>query len=106
VSRRWQVRPVDLGLDERDRHVLAHPVDREAEPERVTDEPGDLFFALANLARHLETDPEAALRHANAKFMRRFQAIEAHFAAAGRELTEAGLDELETVWRQVKRNES
>jgi ATP diphosphatase len=77
-----------------------------AAPERIADELGDLLFALANLARHMETDPEAALRHANAKFLRRFQAIEAHFTAAGRELTEASLDELETVWREVKRNES
>ena len=73
--------------------------------ERVTDELGDLLFALANLARHLDSDPEAALRHANAKFTRRFQAIEARFAAAGRELTEASLAELEAVWREVKKAE-
>ena len=70
--------------------------------DRVTDELGDLLFALANLARHLDTDPEAALRHANAKFTRRFQAIEARFADAGRELTEASLDELEDAWQAVK----
>ena len=70
------------------------------------DELGDLFFALANLARHLDTDPEAALRHANAKFLRRFQAIEARYAAAGRQLTEASLDELETAWQAVKQDES
>ena len=70
--------------------------------DRVTDELGDLLFALANLARHLDTDPEAALRHANAKFTRRFQAIEARYADAGRELTEASLDELEDAWQAVK----
>lgn len=74
-------------------------------PERVTDELGDLFFVLANLARHLDRDPEAALRHANAKFTRRFQAIEAHFAAAGRELSEASLAEMEAVWQDVKKAE-
>jgi len=74
-------------------------------PERVTDELGDLFFVLANLARHLDTDPEAALRHGNAKFTRRFQAIEARFAAEGRELTQASLEELEAVWQQVKKAE-
>ena len=73
--------------------------------DRVTDELGDLLFALANLARHLDTDPEAALRHANAKFLRRFQAIEARYADAGRELTEASLDELEDAWREVKKAE-
>ena len=74
-------------------------------PERVADELGDLLFALANLARHLDADPEAALRHATAKFMRRFQAIEARYADAGRELTEASLDELEDAWRAVKQAE-
>ena len=74
-------------------------------PERVTDELGDLFFVLANLARHLDSDPEAALRHANAKFTRRFQAIEARFAAAGRELSEASLAEMEAVWQDVKKAE-
>jgi len=74
-------------------------------PERVADELGDLLFALANLARHLDADPEAALRHATAKFMRRFQAIEARYADAGRALTEASLDELEDAWRAVKQAE-
>ncbi len=74
-------------------------------PERVTDELGDLLFALANLARHLDRDPETALRHANAKFTRRFQAIEARFAAEGRELTEASLAEMEAVWQDVKKAE-
>ena len=85
---------------------LKQEISNGSPPERVVDELGDLFFVLANLARHLDTDPEAALRHANAKFMRRFQAIEERFAAAGRELTEASLDELEDAWRAVKRNES
>ncbi len=76
-----------------------------AGPNRITDELGDLLFVVANLARHLETDPEAALRHANAKFMRRFQAIEARYDAAGRKLTEAGLEELEDAWQAVKADE-
>ena len=85
---------------------LKQEIRDQSPPERIADELGDLLFALANLARHLDSDPEAALRHANAKFTRRFQAIEARFAAAGRELAEAGLDELEDAWRAVKRDES
>ena len=85
---------------------LKAEISDQAPPERVIDELGDLFFALANLARHLDPDPEAALRHANAKFLRRFQAIEARYAAAGQELTEASLDELETAWQAVKQDES
>ncbi len=85
---------------------LKQEISSGAKPERIADELGDLFFALTNLARHLDSDPETALRHANAKFTRRFQAIEARFAAEGRELTEAGLEELEAAWRTVKRDES
>ena len=57
---------------------------------------------MVNLARHLDTDPEAALRHGNAKFERRFHAIEDRFAAEGRELSEASLEELEQAWRAAK----
>ena len=71
-------------------------------PDRIQDEIGDLLFAVVNLARHLDADPEAALRHGNAKFERRFHAIEARFAAEGRELSEASLTELEEAWRAAK----
>ncbi len=77
-----------------------------AAPDRIQDEIGDLLFAVANLARHLDTDPEAALRHGNAKFERRFHAIEARFAAEGRELSAASLEELEEAWQAAKRDES
>lgn len=73
-----------------------------APPERVEDELGDLLFALANLARHLEIDPEAALRRCNAKFERRFRQIEARFAAAGRALDSVSLDDMEAAWQAAK----
>lgn len=60
------------------------------------------MFALVNLARRLEVDPDAALRRTNAKFERRFQAIERHFAAQARDLDEVALDEMEAVWRGAK----
>ena len=52
--------------------------------DRVEEEYGDLLFVMANLARHLKVDPEAALRRANAKFDRRFRAIENSLRAEGR----------------------
>jgi len=70
--------------------------------QRVSDEIGDLLFAVVNLARHLQADPEAALRHANAKFERRFRQVEAELAHAGRSPDDAGLDELEALWQRVK----
>ena len=68
-------------------------------------EVGDLLFALANLARHLKVDPEAALRRCNAKFERRFHAIETALAAEGRRPENASLEEMEALWQQAKRAE-
>jgi ATP diphosphatase len=69
---------------------------------RLLDEVGDLLFAVVNLARHLEVDPEGALRHANGKFERRFRQVEDQLAAAGRKPADASLDELEALWQRAK----
>jgi ATP diphosphatase len=66
------------------------------------EEVGDLLFALANLARHLGVDPEAAIRGANAKFERRFSHIEARLAAEGRKPEGATLDEMDALWNEAK----
>ncbi|MFB2530903.1 nucleoside triphosphate pyrophosphohydrolase [Paracoccus sp. p3-h83] len=68
----------------------------------LTDEFGDLLFVMANLARHLKIDPEAALRGANAKFTRRFQGIEARLAAEGRSPADSDLAEMDALWNAVK----
>ena len=73
-----------------------------ASHDRLSDEIGDLLFAAVNLARHLEVDAEAALRQANAKFERRFRAIEGELRARGRRLEDASLDEMEALWQQAK----
>jgi MazG family protein len=69
---------------------------------RAEEEMGDLLFAIANLSRKLGIEPEAALRRANEKFTARFDAVERGFAARGRTLTEASLEEMETEWQRVK----
>jgi ATP diphosphatase len=71
-------------------------------PERMEDEIGDLLFAAANLARHFRVDAETALRGANAKFERRFRAIERALAAQGRSPSDATLDEMERLWTEAK----
>ncbi len=71
----------------------------------VEEEFGDLMFVMANLARHMDVDPEAALRKANAKFTRRFEAIEQRLADQGRHPTEASLDEMDAIWNAVKQDE-
>ena len=72
---------------------------------RVLEEYGDLMFVMANLARHLKVDPEAALRAANAKFTRRFEAIEAALAARGRTPAQSDLAEMDALWNAAKRAE-
>ncbi len=69
---------------------------------RVREEYGDLMFVMANLARHLRLDPEAALRDANAKFIRRFAAIEAALADEGRKPAESTLAEMDALWDAAK----
>jgi ATP diphosphatase len=69
---------------------------------RLADEVGDMLFVLANLARKLDLDPEACLRGANAKFERRFGAIEAALAAQGRSPDDASLAEMEAHWQAAK----
>ena len=68
----------------------------------VEEEVGDLLFAVTNLARHLEVDPESALRAANRKFTERFAALEAAFAKRGVALRDASLEEMEAEWQRVK----
>ena len=70
---------------------------------RAEEELGDLLFAIANLSRKLGVEPETALRKANAKFARRFTAMESHVLAGGQKLADVPLAELELVWEQVKR---
>jgi MazG family protein len=74
----------------------------EADKTRVRDELGDVLFAVANIARHLQVEPEAALKVTNRKFRRRFQHIERGLHARGRSLDAATLDEMEALWQEAK----
>jgi nucleoside triphosphate diphosphatase len=69
---------------------------------RVEEEYGDLLFVVANLARHLDIDAEAALRGANQKFIRRFQAIEQRLAQRGKAPETSDLAEMDKLWNEVK----
>jgi ATP diphosphatase len=68
-------------------------------------EVGDLLFAVVNLARHLDLDPEATLRAANHKFERRFTAIERALAARGKRPQDSTLAEMDALWDDAKRAE-
>ena len=84
---------------------IRHEMTTGGGPDRLRDEVGDLLFAVVNLARHLEVDPEGALRGSNLKFERRFRRIEDLLAADGRSPKDASLDELEALWVRVKMEE-
>jgi len=71
----------------------------------VTEEFGDLLFVMANLARHLKIDPEAALRAANSKFTRRFGRIEDWLAESARRPEDSDLAEMDALWNRAKAEE-
>jgi ATP diphosphatase len=82
------------------------PVERRAgRKERLRDEVGDLLFTVANLARKLDLDPEAALAGALIKFHRRFAHLERALAERGRHLADATLPEMDQLWEEAKRAE-
>lgn len=76
------------------------------EQDRAAAEVGDLLFAVVNLARHLNVDPDAALRVANWKFRRRFAAIETALAARGKTPADATLAEMDDLWNAAKAAEA
>ncbi|MDG1375649.1 MAG: nucleoside triphosphate pyrophosphohydrolase [Yoonia sp.] len=70
--------------------------------DQVTEEFGDLMFVMANLARHLGVDPEAAMRSTNAKFIRRFNAVEDALAVRGKTPAQSDLAEMDALWDEIK----
>ncbi|MBP5273461.1 MAG: nucleoside triphosphate pyrophosphohydrolase, partial [Abditibacteriota bacterium] len=77
----------------------------EGDPDHVREELGDVLFVLCALANKLNTDPELALQEANAKFERRFRAMETAITEGGRELKDCSLEEMDAVWDMVKEEE-
>ena len=108
-------RAARVGFDWPDTEQVLDKIDEElsevreamAEGDRahIQEEIGDLLFAIANLARKLQMDPETALREANAKFERRFRGVEAQLIAQGSSVQEADLAAMEAMWLTVKETE-
>lgn len=80
-------------------------IENDAPQERITDEIGDLLFVTTILARHSGVDPESALRHANAKFERRFRRMEAMAKEQGHDMKDLNLQQQDALWNQVKDEE-
>jgi tetrapyrrole methylase family protein/MazG family protein len=70
---------------------------------KITEEFGDLLFALVNLSRFIKVNPEDALRQAVEKFMGRFRKVERILAAEGKDLLDASLEEMDAVWNRIKK---
>ncbi len=83
---------------------LAEARDKLSQTE-IEEEFGDMLFVIANLARHLNIEPEAALRATNAKFVRRFEAVETKLAALGKRPEDSDLAEMDALWDAVKADE-
>ena len=117
LTRAWklQARASTVGFDWNDARLVLDKVREETaeidealasgDKAAIAEEIGDLLFVVANLARHVDADPEGCLQAANAKFERRFKGIEQALEAQGRTATEATLDEMEALWQAVKRSE-
>lgn len=107
-----QKRAARVGFDWPDiSHVLDKLVEESKElteakdslpQDKIEEEMGDLLFVMANLARHMDIDPEAALRRANAKFVRRFEYIEAELEKRGKRPEDSSLDEMDTIWNEIR----
>ncbi|WID97016.1 nucleoside triphosphate pyrophosphohydrolase [Bosea vestrisii] len=117
LTRAWklQAKASTVGFDWNDARLVLDKIREETaevdealasgDKAAIKEEIGDLLFVIANLARHVDADPEACLTAANAKFERRFAGIEAALDGQGREPQQASLEELEALWQQVKRAE-
>ena len=98
----WNDARLVLAKIQEEAREIEEALDAGASKEKVAGEVGDLLFAVANLARHLDADPEAALRTTNAKFERRFAHIEASLARVGKTTAQASLEEMDALWNEAK----
>lgn len=114
-AEKLQRKAATVGFDWTDRRAVVDKIREELREVEETldstdraaqqDEIGDLLFAVANLARHLEIDPEAALRGTNAKFERRFHFIEQVVEDKGASMSDVSLEDMEDIWQEAKRRE-
>lgn len=101
-----------VGFDWQDKEQIFEKIDEETaelrqaiagnETEHIAEEIGDLLFAVVNLARHLDVEPETALKRTNRKFRERFKFIEQELAKQGRSVDDADLAEMDTLWNKAK----
>lgn len=92
-------------LDELEQTLSAEKLLQPDQAAAAEEELGDFLFVVANIARHLKIDPEAALTGANQKFLRRFAFIEDKLATTGRRPAQSNLEEMDALWDEAKSQE-
>jgi ATP diphosphatase len=112
AARKLQARAAEVGFDWPDKAPVLDKIDEETGEVRaalaggdaaeIAEEIGDLLFAVVNLARHCEVDPDMALRRTNTKFATRFAAVEQGLAARGKAFADTDLAEMESLWQAAK----
>ncbi|HEY8543143.1 MAG TPA: MazG nucleotide pyrophosphohydrolase domain-containing protein, partial [Pseudothermotoga sp.] len=116
LARRIQENAAAVGFDWPDVSGALQKIDEEIQElkevmekdqkDKLEEELGDLLFAVVNVARFLDLDPEIALRKATEKFVRRFQIVEEFARARGLDMKKLSLAQLDALWEEVKGGES
>ena len=101
----WESIPPILDKIIEELEEVKQEIEQQSDHQLIEDEIGDLFFAVSNLARHLEVDPEKSIRRSNAKFERRFKAVEALALKQDRQLENMTIDEMEALYQKIKQME-
>lgn len=99
------INPVFDKIDE-EMEELKEEINSGLSATRIKEEYGDFLFVVANLGRHLGVDPETALKEANNKFTRRFKAVETKLTKINKKPENSDLNEMDTLWNEVKAEES
>ena len=98
-----EVGPVFDKVLEEIEEVRAEVYTQQQQQDKIEDEIGDLFFAVVNLSRHLDVNPDLALKKANEKFCKRFLLVQKFAANEDLELTSLRFDALERLWQKAKK---
>ncbi len=98
------IKPVQAKIIE-EINELQVEVENGSSKDKLEDEFGDILFAVVNLGRHLELDPEKALARTNRKFVTRFEEIEKQLKLQGKSLSDSNLDEMDALWNEAKKLE-
>ncbi|MFB3845363.1 MAG: nucleoside triphosphate pyrophosphohydrolase [Candidatus Cloacimonadaceae bacterium] len=113
-AQRTQEKAASVGFDWEDHHPVLDKLQEEIgelnealeedNQEKIREEIGDVLFTVVNLARKLHIDAEAAVKETTRKFTKRFQSVEEQYRSDGKDINEATLEELDSLWEKAKKS--